>query len=268
MTTPKFQPFSKEMDTAFCFESRGTQEAMARLDLMVQHRYLGVLTGEVGGGKSTLIRRLFDKLDAMTYVPVYLCKPGLKPRDFYSIALSHIGVEPAYSVPKARQLWDDSLSSRIAQGERMLVVVIDEAHEMSGEMIGELRFVLNHNIDSRSLFALILVGQPELRKMLRLKKHEATAQRIGLQYHLIAMTKEETFAYIRHHMKVSQTESPVFAEGAMQRIYAASQGLPRVINQICTQALLETAGKNLEVIEEVHIVRILADMDRQRGIAG
>ncbi|MNR41406.1 hypothetical protein D3C85_1597930 [compost metagenome] len=69
-------------------------------------------------------------------------------------------------------------------------------------------------------------------------------------------------------MKVAQLEKPLFAEGAMQRVYAASQGLPRVTNQICTQTLLDVASKGLEVIEESHIARVLADMDRQRGITG
>lgn len=264
--TAAFQPFTKELNIAQCYESRSHQEAMARLELMIQHKYLGVLTGEVGGGKSTLIRRLFSGLDTMTYLPIYLCKAGLTTRDFYGALLRHVGIEPSYSVAKARQQWEDALHSRVAQGERRLIVVIDEAQEMSEAMMLELRFILSYNMDSSTLFPLILVGQPELRKQLRLKKYEATVQRIGLQYHLMGLTKEETYAYIRHHMKVSSTESSVFAEGALQRVFAASQGIPRIINQICTPALLEAVSNKLEVIEESHIVRILADVDRQRGV--
>lgn len=147
-----------------------------------------------------------------------------------------------------------------------MVVDIDEAHEMSEAMLLELRFALNYNIDSAALFPLILVGQPELRKLLRLRKYEATFQRIGLQYHLSGMSKEETSAYIRHHLTVSRTEKPVFAESALSRIFAASQGLPRVVNQICTQILLDAETRHLEVIEETDVVRMLADMDRQRGV--
>ncbi|MDF2683241.1 MAG: hypothetical protein K0R47_4431 [Brevibacillus sp.] len=135
---------------------------------------------------------------------------------------------------------------------------------MSEAMLLELRFALNYNMDSAALFPLILVGQPELRKLLRLKKYEATVQRIGMQYHLSGMSKEETSAYIRHHMTVSRTEKPVFAESALARIFAASQGLPRVVNQICMQILFDAAARNLEVIEEADVVRVLADMDRQR----
>lgn len=269
MSTPVLlSAFSKELDISYCYESRGYQEALARLSLMVDNRYLGVLTGEVGGGKSTLIRRLFADLNDMTHAPVYICKAGLKPRDFYGAMLTHMGMEPCYNVGKARQQWEEALHTRTAQGERMLVVVVDEAHEMSEAMFSELRFILNHNMDSCSLFPLLLVGQPELRKTLRLKKYEATAQRIGMQYHLNAMTKEETYSYIRHHMKVAGQEKPVFAEGALQRIYSASQGLPRVTNQICTQALLEAGHKDMDVMEEAQIIRVLADMDRQRGLTG
>ncbi|MCL6543463.1 MULTISPECIES: ExeA family protein [Bacillati] len=262
--TPK--PFSKELDPSLCYEFRGHREASARLDLMIQHRTLGVLTGEVGGGKSTLIRRLFTSLDPMTYLPIYLCYASLKPREFYGGLLEAVGVEPVYTVSRARKLWQEVVRSRSAPGERTMVVVIDEAHEMSEAMLLELRFALNYNIDSASLFPLILVGQPELRKLLRLKKYEATVQRIGMQYHLSGMSKEETSAYIRHHMTVSRTEKPVFAESALSRIFAASQGLPRVVNQICTQILLDAAARNLDVIEEGDVVRVLADMDRQRGV--
>jgi type II secretory pathway predicted ATPase ExeA len=80
------------------------------------------------------------------------------------------------------------------------------------------------------------------------------------------MSKEETRAYIRHRMPVSHTERPVFADSALSRIFAASQGLPRVVNQVCTQILFDATTRNLEVIEDGDVARILADMDRQRGL--
>lgn len=112
---------------------------------------------------------------------------------------------------------------------------------------------------------MILVGQPELRRILRLKKYEATAQRIGLQYHLTGLTKEETIAYIRHQLHLSGIEQPVFAESVLQRVYAASQGIPRVINLICSHALFDAINRRQEVIEEGDIARVLADFERQRG---
>ena len=263
--TSSFQPFSKEMGSSLCYESKGHQEALARLELMVEQRYLGVLTGEVGSGKSTCIRRLFSRLDPMVYQPIYISMSGLKPRDFYGALLQHMGEVAPYSVAKAKRLWDEVLQQRKTQGERTLLIVIDEAQEMSESMLLELRFVMNHDMDSYSFFPLILVGQPELRKTLRLKKYEPTVQRIGMQYHLQGLTKEETYEYIRHQMKIGKYQEPVFAESALQRIFATSQGIPRVINLLCRQALYDAQTQRNEVIEESHIARVLADLERQRG---
>jgi type II secretory pathway predicted ATPase ExeA len=260
------RPFSRDLDTVY--ESQGHREAYARLNLAVEHRMLGVLTGEVGSGKSALLRRLFRSLDPMRTLPIYLSMADLKPRDFYAQLLMHVEEEPPYAVAKARRLWTEVLTRREAQAERGVVVVIDEAHEMNEAMLLELRFVMSHQMDARSLFPVLLAGQPELRKKLRLKKYEAISQRIGIQYHLSGMSREETAGYVRHHLEAAKLQRPVFSDSAIQMLYAASQGIPRVVNQICSQALFEAEGKDAEVVEELHIGRVLTDMDRQRGTAG
>lgn len=175
--------------------------------------------------------------------------------------------EPPYSVAKARRLWGEVMARREAQPERSFSVVIDEAHEMSDAMLLELRFVMSHQMDARSLFLVLLAGQPELRKKLRLKKNEAISQRIGIQYHLSVMTREETAGYVRHHLEAAKMERPLFSESAIQTLHAASQGIPRVVNQICSQVLFHLQEGH-EVVEDIHIVRVLTDMDRQRGSAG
>lgn len=259
------EPFSRQVEVAALFESRGYREALARLNLMVENRYLGLLTGEVGSGKSTLLRRLFQCLDTKLYHPVYIAKSNLKPRDFYGELLRQVGEVPPFSLVKAKQLWAEALEARLEQGDKALVVVVDEAQEMSETMLGELRFVVGHQMDSCSPFPLILVGQSELRRVLRLKKYEAIAQRIPLRYHLSGLDSEETAQYIRHQMSAAGLSTPVFSESAMLQVHAGSQGIPRLINQICIQGLYDASLRGHEVIEESHIVRVLADYDRQRG---
>lgn len=188
---------------------------------------------------------------------------NLKPRDFYGELLRHVGEEMPFSLTKAKRLWAETLESRQEQGDKSFIVVVDEAQEMSLSMLTELRFIVGHQIDSCSLFPLILVGQPEFRRTLRLKKHEAVAQRIPMQYHLSGLASE---GYIRHQMQAANLTTPVFAESAISHVHAASQGIPRVINLICSQALFDTNQRGSEVIEESHIIRVLTDMDRQRGI--
>lgn len=268
MLKSPFTPFGRNPEVTALFDSAGHQEAFARLKLVVQNRYLGVLSGEVGSGKSTLIRRLVHTLDPMLYQPVYLSISRLTPRDFYTEMLSRLGEVPPFLLVKAKRLWEETLEARHKQGDKTLVLIIDEAHELSQAMISELRFVMNYRMDSASLLPLILVGQTEFRRILRLKKYEAIAQRVQLQYHLGGLTKEETIAYIRHQMNVAKMDRPLFSEGAMQMIYAASQGVPRPVNHICNQALHDAVSKGHDVIEESHIGRVLADMERQRGTAG
>jgi len=257
--------FGRDPGKAGFYSSSVHQEALARLNIMVKYHYLGALTGEIGSGKSTLIKYFTQQLDPMHYQPVYINISNLKPRDFYSEVLQVLGEEPIASLTKARRLWVQTIENRHDQQDKSLVIVIDEAQDMSDTMLLELRFILNHQMDSLSLFPLILVGQPELRRTLRLKKYEAISQRVQLQYHLGGLTKEETFAYIRHRMKTSDLSSPVFAESALSLIHSATQGIPRIMNLICTQVLYEAYLKKTDVVEENQVGRILADMDRQRG---
>lgn len=250
------------------FETRSHQEAMARLTYVLEHRALGLLTGDVGSGKTTLIRRLLTSLDQMKFLPVYICVLGLKPKDFYAELLSHMGEAMPFGLSKARKLWNERIQNQTSATDRQWVVVIDEAQDMSEEMIQELRFVRNQQMDASSPFPLLLVGQPEMRRKLRLKKYEAISQRIEMAYHLSGMSRDDAGQYIRHQMKQTGTNLPVFTDGAIQMIYAASRGIPRVMNQLCTQALYDAAAKNSEAIDDGHIQRVLTDQEWQRGTTG
>lgn len=262
------KPFGRHVPASALFNSAGHKEALARLRLMVENNYLGLLTGEVGSGKSTLIRCLLEGLDSMSHQPIYISTSSLKPREFYGELLRSLGEVPPYSLAKAKRLWGDVLTARQEQGDKTLVIVADEAQEMSETMLVELRFLINHQMDSCSLFPVILVGQSELRRTLRLKKHEAIAQRISLQYHMSGFTPDETKAYVKHQMQAAGRTTPLFSDTATARIHAASQGIPRLINHFCSQALHDAEQRGHEVIEEVHISRVLTDYDRQRGVTG
>lgn len=261
----KVVPFRRDVTGEALFETRSHQEAMARLTYVLEHRALGLLTGEVGSGKTTLIRKLLTGLDEMKFQPVYICILGLKPKDFYAELLSHMGESMPFGLSKARKLWSERIQGQSSGTDRQWVVVIDEAQDMSEEMIQELRFARNQEMDASSPFPLLLVGQPEMRRKLRLKKYEAISQRIEMAYHLAGMSREETSQYIRHQMKQTDTNLPVFTDGAVQMIYAASRGIPRVMNQLCTQALYDAAGKDSEAIDDSHIQRVLTDQEWQRG---
>jgi type II secretory pathway predicted ATPase ExeA len=232
---------------------------------MLPNGSLGVLTGEVGAGKSTLIRHLVRLLDPMRFHPIYLVQAGMKPKDFYSELLRLLGEETPYHLEKARQLFHKTLQQRQQQGDRALVVFLDEAQDVAPSLLLELRFALNQHMDSTSLFSLVLVGQPELRRTLRLNKHEALSQRVRLQYHLTGLSAEETASYIRHQMKGAGYTTPLFSESALKLIHSDTRGIPRLINHICAHALHATKKSGAEIVEADLIARISQDTARQRG---
>jgi type II secretory pathway predicted ATPase ExeA len=258
--------FARAQESKDLCGSSSYSEALARLQLMVEHRYFGVLTGEVGSGKSTLIRHLAQTLDPMHYQVVYLCQADMKPRDFYGSMLRYLGEEPLFSLTKGKRLFGDMLARRSEQGDKSLVVVVDEAHDISPALLLEFRFALSQQMDAVSLFTLILVGPSELRRTLRKNRYESVAQRIQLQFHLTGLTDSETTGYVRHQMQIADLTSPVFADSALQLIYKATQGIPRLINYICTHALFDAERRHSEVIEDSHIGRILADFEKQCGL--
>jgi type II secretory pathway predicted ATPase ExeA len=261
-------PFRRDVLGEALFETHSHREAMARLTYVLEHRALGLLTGEVGSGKTTLVRKLLTGLDEMKFLPVYICVLGLKPKDFYAELLSRMGEAMPFGLSKARKLWNERVTGQMGTLDREWVVVIDEAQDISEEMIQELRFVRNQQMDASSPFPLLLVGQPEMRRKLRLNKYEAISQRIEMAYHLAGVSREEAGQYIRHQMRRTGTNLPVFTDGAIQLIYAASRGIPRVMNQLCTQALYDAAARDSEAIDDSHIQRVLTDQEWQRGSTG
>lgn len=245
------------------FITEGQQEALARLQLSVRQKALGVLTGEIGSGKSTLLRHLVGTLSSDLYQPVYLCMSRMKPRDFYSEVLYQLGESAPFLLSKSKRLFNETIRTRHHQKEKTLLLIVDEAHDILPEMLLEFRIIMNHDMDSESLFPIILAGQPEFRRTLKLKKYEAVSQRIKMQYHLSGMSKNETTAYIKSRME--KIERPVFAESAISKLHAYTQGIPRPVNLICANALFDAKSNKEDVIEEKHIIRVISDLEMQRG---
>ena len=178
---------------SFLFFSQ--KEAIARLKNVIQTNGLGILSGEIGSGKSTIIRILASSLNPSEYEVVYLCSAGLVPKELYSGLLIALGEEPSFALPKIKAQWRAILDNLILDGKK-LVIFIDESHELPSTSLLEMRFLLNHKMDSNSPFSIILSGQPRFRTELRLKAYEAISQRVKIQYHLTGMNKDETKEYI------------------------------------------------------------------------
>ena len=252
-------PFSKNISPSEFFAHAGHDEVLARLNYCVKERAIGVLTGEVGAGKTLALRALTSSLDQSRHTVVYFYGlAGLK--GFYQTLIEALGDEPAFSHARLSAQTKALISAEVEQKKKTLIIVLDEAHQASIELLEELRLLTNDSMDSESLFALILAGQPTLRRKLHLTTLNALSQRVALRCRLSGFSLEETAGYIRHHLTRAGRSDAIFSDDAISSIYQSSNGTPRRINNTCTQALIAGFLDSKSIIDEGTAKRAIAEL--------
>ncbi len=254
-------PFSKELPIGAYYMSTQFQELAARLHVMVADRLFGVITGEVGSGKSSAVRYLAAELDPSEYPVFYIAESQLTPYDFYSQVLEAAGVSTPFQRSQARRQFIGLMTDLYPHQHKAPVIVIDEGQGLPPRMVHELRFVLNTSMDAVTPFTCILVGQPDLRATLRLKAFEAIYQRVGLRFHLTGLNEAETAAYVAHHLQQAgvAAQQPLFTPSALKLLATQSRGLPRVINHLATGALWDAESQGLRLVDEPQMQRAVSD---------
>jgi general secretion pathway protein A len=232
-------PFAPTPDPKFLFQSTRHREALAQLIYGVRERKgFTVLTGEIGTGKTTLLRTLLERLDASTPV-AYVHNSALGIEGLLEYILQDWGVKST-AATHAQRLFElnEFLIDQHAKGASP-VLVIDEAQNLSVETLEAVRLLSNFETTSQKLIQILLVGQPELRDKLNLPEMRQLKQRIGLRCHIAALSPEETRQYIRHRLRIAgATDAGIFSDAAIQKISEYSEGTPRVINIVCDHCLL------------------------------
>ncbi len=255
------KPFRKTPDPRYLFLSETYEEALERLLFAVEEMELALLTGEVGSGKTLLTRALVDRLDDRCEVGMVL-NPRLSPRQFLRTAASELGVESPrfHSSDLLEQLQLRLLE--LDRQQRRALLIIDEAHLIPGKpTFEEVRLLTNFQLDDRNLVAIVLVGQPELRDRLRHRAYRALTQRIGVCFHLVPLAEADTLAYVRHRLAVAGAGRPLFSEEALLRLHAAACGIPRVINHLAPQALLEGMARGDSRVEAAVVEAVARERD-------
>ena len=231
-------PFSRQLAPSALYRSAAHQEARARIQFLISQGALGLITGEVGAGKTCAARAAIATLDLSRHTIVYLPNPAIGSRGIYRQIISQLGGTPGFYkanlIPDACELLERERTERSKQ----VVVVVDEAHLLSSEQLEELRLLTNAELDSQSPFAGILLGQPTLRKRLRMGTFAALDQRIALRYELTGMSDKETVSYIHHHLELSGRKDTLFADDAIELLHRTSRGIPRQLNNLASQALI------------------------------
>jgi general secretion pathway protein A len=235
------KPFSITPDPRYLFLSERHGEALAHLVYGVTESGGFIqLTGEVGTGKTTLVRSLLlNRMPENANVAVVL-NPQLSVVEFLATICEELHVEVSHNKGSVKALTDalnEHLLSAHSQGRRTILVV-DEAQNLSPAVLEQVRLLTNLETSKQKLLQIILIGQPELRDLLARNDLRQLAQRITARYHLEPLSKAETASYIEHRLKVAGALGEVFGGGAKKEVFRLSQGVPRLINVICDRALL------------------------------
>jgi general secretion pathway protein A len=234
-------PFSITPDPAFVYLSPEHREALAHLLYGVGQGGAGgfvQLTGEVGTGKTTLCRCLLEQLPEQTHVALVL-NPLLTPRELLATICDELGIDTKGISDSNKALVDELNAYLLAQHARghRVVVVIDEAQNLSPEALEQVRLLTNLETPKEKLLQMVLLGQPELRQLLQRQNLRQLSQRITARYHLKPLNQEETRAYVRHRMMVAGAQRSPFSRSALRSLYQRSGGVPRLINIIADRAL-------------------------------
>ena len=255
------KPFRKTPDPRYLFLNDTYEEALERLVFAVEEVELALLTGEVGSGKTLLTRALVDRVGDRYEVGMIL-NPRLSPRQFLRAAAKELGIaEPRFLSSDLLEQIHDRLLELDAQG-RAALLIVDEAHLIPGKpTFEEIRLLTNFQLDDRNLVAIVLVGQPELRARLRHRAYRALTQRIGVSFDLVPLGVEDTRRYLAHRVAVAGGARPLFTETAVARLHAAAGGIPRVLNQLATQALLEGMARGARQVSGEDVEAVAAETD-------
>jgi general secretion pathway protein A len=265
------KPFSITPDPRYLFMSARHGEALAHLVYGVtESGGFMQLTGEVGTGKTTLVRTLLlNRMPANADVAVVL-NPQISAREFLISICEELGVavpEERNSIKALIDALNHYLLNAHSEGRRTILVV-DEAQNLAPDVLEEVRLLTNLETAKQKLLQIILIGQPELRDLLARNDLRQLAQRITGRYHLEPLSRDETAKYIEHRLKVAGALGEVFDAGAKREVFRISQGVPRLVNVICDRALLGAYSSESRRVNRRMIRRAAAEVTGKTGTSG
>lgn len=239
-------PFHITPDPKFLYLSPTHQEALQHLKYGVaEKKGFIVLVGEVGCGKTTLCRALLNELDPSHYDTALVLNPRVNETQMLRAILSELGVTDIANrrVDLVAQI-NRVLLERIHAG-REIVLIVDEAQNLSFEVFEQVRLLSNLETDKDKLLQIVLLGQPELKDKLADEKLRQLRQRILVHYELRPFTREEMDSYIQHRLTLAGSNGrPRFTPWALRHIYRVSKGIPRIINNLCDKSLLSAYARD------------------------
>ena len=243
----EFNPFLKNSHEVL-YQSSEYSEASFRLDYLAKTKGFGLLTGQPGRGKTTVVRNWSSELNPSLYKVIYTCLSTVTVNEFYRNLASMMGAEPAYRKTENFRLIRDEITRLSLDKKKTPVIIIDEANYVSNAILNDLKLLFNFEMDSRDRAVVLLVGLPQLNSTLKLSIQEPFRQRIIMNYNLDGFSKDEGRAYINEKLAGAGCHQKIFDDAAIEAILNASDGTARMINKICNEAMIVGHAQNQNLI--------------------
>lgn len=255
------QPFDKNIPTKQLFLSQQIKQLFSQLQQLLQHRGIALITGEIGAGKSTAIRAFIDQLEPNRFDIAYIADPTIGIRGILNSIAIQLNLEGGYFKWQLLEQLKHTIEKNAYDFNKTTLLIIDEVQHLDAKALEQIRLFTNFKIDSQTPLNLILVGQADVNKTIRLQSMQALSQRTTFRYHLSGMDKAEAKPYISHHLAIAGRTDPLFSDEVIEEIFQQAKGIPRLINNFCYACLLEIYQQNKSVVDTQTLEKILVQWD-------
>ncbi len=255
----EYNPFIKNSNENV-YESSDYKEAVFRLNYLKEIKGFGVITGDAGKGKTTVIRNWSKTLNRSLYKVIYIPLSTLTVMEFYRTLASELGIDAYFQKNKNFKAIQEEIS-RLTHDKRITpVIILDEANYLKSATLNDLKMLFNFDMDSKDKAVIILVGLSILNNTLNLNAHEPLRQRIAISYHLDGLNKLETKEYIKSKLQTAGCSIDIFSEGALDAIANSSNGIAREIDRLANRSLMLGDKFKADIIDTEIVMKAYDDL--------